>query len=175
MIARPPPRRPGLASASPFGAAAGPRPRPPRGRGAFPANGPQRLRGLLMSGASPALVFRPDSGSGRASQDTSVGRGGEYPPPAAENRGQFVDRTAHRQQVAETEPVQTAARPKEISAMVRNMDESASESAGKGPEGPASTILTQAQREFARLLGRLLAERWREEQGDNDNREGRKL
>ena len=59
--------------------------------------------------------------------------------------------------------------------MDRNMDESAPESAGKGSEGPAGTILTQAQREFARLLGRLLAERWREEQGDKDNREGRKL
>jgi hypothetical protein len=59
--------------------------------------------------------------------------------------------------------------------MDRNIDEPEPNGAGKDPEGTAGPTLTQAQREFARLLGRLLAERWCEEQRNKDVGAGRKL
>jgi len=59
--------------------------------------------------------------------------------------------------------------------MDREIDEPAAESAAKELKGPAGTALTQAQREFARLLGRLLAERWCDEQRDKNVGEDRKL
>ena len=59
--------------------------------------------------------------------------------------------------------------------MERNLDDPAAENAGKELEGLTGTALTQAQRDFARLLGRLLAERWRDEQRNRKVGESRKV